>query len=139
MGVGESLRRAVGYFGGGSQDEYDRYEEGDEWSEEHDGTHTLVLVRSAARDFFLAVPYVFDDVQAIGAHLKGDTSVIIDLHCCTGGLSERVVDFCSGLAYALGGNFYRIGEKVLLLTPSCVELSAELGAEAFRYNCFPRA
>jgi cell division inhibitor SepF len=139
MGVGESLRKAAGYFGGGSHDEYDRYDLEDDEPEGRDGTHTLVLVRPTSRDFFLAVPHVFDDVQAIGTSLKADTAVIVDLHSCEAGLTERVVDFCGGLVYALGGGFYRIGDKVLLLSPSSVDFSTELGAEAFRHQVFGRA
>ncbi len=140
MGVGESLRKAAGYLGGGSHDdEYDRYDLEDDGPEEHDGTHTLVLVRSTSRDFFLAVPHVFDDVQAIGTYLKSGTAVIVDLHACGGGLGERVMDFCAGLVYALGGGFYRVGDGVLLLSPSCVDFSTELGPETFRHHVFPRA
>ena len=49
---------------------------------------------------------------------------------------SRVVDFCAGLAYALDGNMYRVGESILLLTPKGVDLSSESGAEVFRYRCF---
>jgi hypothetical protein len=143
MGVGESLRRAVGYFGG-SYEEYDddhvRYEADHDGLRERDGTHnTLVLVHPASRDFFLAVPNVFDDVQGIGAHLKASTTVIVDLHECHSGLAERILDFSCGLVYALGGGLYRIGDRVLLLSPDSVDLSTEIGAEAFQYPIFTRA
>ncbi len=141
MGVGESLRKAVGHFGGGTYDEYDddryeQYEPDDDGPRQHDGTHTLVLVRQTSRDFFLSAPHVFDDVQGIGSHLKANTSVIVDLHSCPAGLAERVLDFCSGLVYALGGGLYRIGDRVLLLSPGSVDLSTEVGAEAFQHPIF---
>ena len=143
MGVGESLRRAVGYFGG-SYEEYDddrfeQYEAEDHGLRERDGTHTLVLVRETSRDFFLAVPHAFDDVQGIGTHLKANTTVIVDLHGCPSSLAERVLDFCCGVVYALGGGLYRIGDRVLLLSPDCVDLSTEIGAEAFQYSIFSHA
>ena len=139
MGVSESLRKAVGYFGSDSHegyDEYDAYDEYDDRPQEHDGTHTLALVRPASRDFFIAPPHVFDDVQAIASRLKSDTPVIVDLHGCEGGLMERVVDFCSGLAYALDGGLYRVGERIILLAPSSMDLSTEAGADAFRHGFF---
>lgn len=139
MGVGQSLRKAVGYFNGGAQDEYDEYdayEPTEERSEPRDGTHTLVLVRPTSRDFFLAIPVVFDDVQGIGTRLKSDVPVLLDLNSCDHGLIERVVDFCCGLAYALDGHVYRVGEKVLFLSPKCVDLSSEVGADALRYVYF---
>ena len=141
MSVGESLRKAVGYFGGGHDDYdgYDGYDQHDDRPRERDGTHALALVRPACTNFFLAAPHVFDDVQAIGFHLKSNAPVIVDLHGCGAGLTERVGDFCGGLAYALDGGLYRIGENILLLSPSCVDLSSEAGADAFRHGFFDQA
>ena len=145
MGAGESLRKAVGYFGGGSRDEddsydgYDSYGKYQEMPDEHERTRTLTLLQPARRGFFLAVPYVFDDVQEIGSRLKSEAPVIVDLHGCGAGLSERVVDFCGGLAYALDGGVYRIGEDVLLLIPTGMDLSNEAGGETFRHRFFKQA
>jgi cell division inhibitor SepF len=139
MSMNESLRKAVGYFDGGSRDEdegYDSYGEYDERPDEHNGTGKLALLQPAARGFFLAAPHVFDDVQEIGSRLKSDTPVIVDLHDCGAGLTERIVDFCSGLAYALDGGVHRIGQKILLLTPNCVDLSSEGGVDTFRHGFF---
>jgi SepF-like predicted cell division protein (DUF552 family) len=150
MGVGNSLRRAVGYFGGSSQDAYDDYDddgyeqepdvyEREDLVEERSNVRPLRLVSPAVRHgFFVASPYAFDDVQSIAANLKRDISVIVDLHGTDDVLAERVVDFCGGLAYALDGNVYRIGEQVLLISPRCVDLSAELGADVFQHRIFSR-
>ncbi|MBD0358598.1 MAG: cell division protein SepF, partial [Rubrobacter sp.] len=40
-------------------------------------------------------------------------------------LSRRMVDFCSGLTYALDGNIQTVANRVFLLTPRNVEVSAE--------------
>jgi cell division inhibitor SepF len=139
MGVGQSLRKAVGYFGAADRDDYyDDYDayEPVERDEPRDGAHTLVLMRPNSRDFFLAMPIVFDDVQDIGVRLKADVPVLLDLNSCDRGLSERVLDFCYGLTYALDGHVYRVGENVLLLSPKCVEFSSEVGAEALRHKYF---
>src|SRR5215217_1867547 len=42
-----------------------------------------------------------------------------------GDLSRRMVDFCSGLTYALDGNIQSVANRVFLLTPRDVEVSAE--------------
>ena len=39
--------------------------------------------------------------------------------------AKRLIDFASGLTYALEGRMQRIADKVFLLTPENVELSAE--------------
>jgi len=142
MGASESLRRAVGYFGGGGRDDdegYDSYGEDDHMPDAHDGTRPLMLLQPARRGFFLAAPHVFDDAQEIGARLKSDTPVIVDLHGCSPALSERIVDFCGGLVYALDGRVYRIGVEILLLAPRGVDLSSDSGAEAFRHGFFAQA
>ena len=36
-----------------------------------------------------------------------------------------MIDFCSGVAYALGGTMDKVADKVFLMTPSNVEVSAE--------------
>ena len=40
-------------------------------------------------------------------------------------LTRRIVDFASGLVYGLNGTLKKAGEKVYLLTPSNVEVSAD--------------
>jgi cell division inhibitor SepF len=141
MGASESLRKAAGYFGGGSRDDegYDGYGEYDERPDEHDGTRTLLLVQPARRGFFLAAPHVFDDVQEIGSRFKSDTPVIVDLHGCSPALGERIGDFCGGLVCALDGRVYRIGVEILLLTPRGMDFSSDSGAEAFRHGLFAQA
>ena len=51
--------------------------------------------------------------------------VIVSLQATDANLSVRFVDFVSGLTYALDGGMQRIAEKVFLLTPRNVEVSAE--------------
>jgi cell division inhibitor SepF len=36
-----------------------------------------------------------------------------------------MIDFCSGLTYALGGSMEKVAEQVFLITPSNVEVTAE--------------
>ena len=40
-------------------------------------------------------------------------------------LSKRLIDFASGLTYALNGGMQRVADKVFLLTPRNVQVSAE--------------
>ncbi len=51
--------------------------------------------------------------------------VILNLQTADHELSKRMIDFCSGLTYALDGGMQRIAEKMFLLTPRNVEVSAE--------------
>jgi hypothetical protein len=51
--------------------------------------------------------------------------VILNLQNVDGDLSRRMVDFCSGLTYAMDGNIQSVANRVFLLTPRDVEVSAE--------------
>jgi cell division inhibitor SepF len=51
--------------------------------------------------------------------------VILNLQTTDNDLSKRLIDFGSGLTYALDGGMQRIAEKTFLLTPRNVEVSAE--------------
>ena len=40
-------------------------------------------------------------------------------------LKRRLIDFCSGLTYAIGGSMSRVSDQVFLLTPANVDVSDE--------------
>lgn len=73
----------------------------------------------------LIVPNDFKDAQEVGDHFKGNRAVIINLQDADDGLRRRLIDFCSGLTYALEGTMERVAKNVFLLTPANVEISAE--------------
>ena len=56
---------------------------------------------------------------------KAQIPVIINLQSADTELSKRLIDFASGLTYALDGSMQRVADKVFLLTPRNVEVSAE--------------
>jgi cell division inhibitor SepF len=73
----------------------------------------------------LVVPRSFNDAQQIADKFKEGTPVILNLQGSEQDLSKRLIDFASGLTYALDGNMQRVADKVFLLTPRNVEVSAE--------------
>jgi cell division inhibitor SepF len=73
----------------------------------------------------LVVPKSFNDAQDIADKFKDAIPVIINLQGAEADLSKRLIDFASGLTYALDGGMQRIADKVFLLTPRNVEVSAE--------------
>jgi cell division inhibitor SepF len=70
-------------------------------------------------------PSSFNDAQALADRFKRQQPVILNLQSVDGDLSRRMVDFCSGLTYALDGNIQTVASRVFLLTPRNVEVSAE--------------
>jgi cell division inhibitor SepF len=73
----------------------------------------------------LVVPKNFNDAQIIADKFKSDIPVILNLQQSETDLSKRLIDFASGLTYALDGGMQRVADKVFLLTPKNVEVSAE--------------
>jgi len=70
-------------------------------------------------------PKSFNDVQDVADKFKDSIPVILNLQGTDTDLSKRLIDFSSGLTYALDGGMQRIADKVFLLTPHNVEVSAE--------------
>lgn len=80
---------------------------------------------SAQARFHLVHPAAFNDAQEVGDKFREGYSVLINLQAAEPDLSRRLVDFASGLAYGLGGSMKPVAEKVFLLTPAGVQVSAE--------------
>jgi cell division inhibitor SepF len=73
----------------------------------------------------LVLPRSFNDAQQIADRFKEGVPVILNLQATDQELSKRLIDFSSGLTYALNGGMQRVADKVFLLTPRNVEVSAE--------------
>jgi cell division inhibitor SepF len=73
----------------------------------------------------LVIPRSFNDAQQIADKFKDAIPVILNLQTTDSELSKRLIDFSSGLTYALNGGMQRVADKVFLLTPRNVEVSAE--------------
>jgi cell division inhibitor SepF len=84
----------------------------------------------------LVVPRSFNDAQQIADRFKASIPVILNLQGADTELSKRLIDFASGLTYALDGSMQRVADKVFLLTPRNVELSAEERARALERGGF---
>lgn len=83
------------------------------------------LVVSKQPKVNVVAPIRFADAQEIGDFVKAGSPVIVNLQASERDLSRRMIDFCSGVTYALGGSMEKVAEQVFLLTPSNVEVSAE--------------
>jgi cell division inhibitor SepF len=73
----------------------------------------------------VVTPRSFNDAQQVADEFKRSKPVIINLQQTDRELSKRLIDFSSGMTYALGGGMQRISQGIFLLTPENVEVSAE--------------
>jgi cell division inhibitor SepF len=116
-----------------------RGREFDDWTESGEDVDERTAVRSAPRlrsvepapaapasvRVHLVIPRSFNDAQQIADKFKEGIPVILNLQSSDPELSKRLIDFASGLTYALNGGMQRVADKVFLLTPRNVEVSAE--------------
>ncbi|MDA8300264.1 MAG: cell division protein SepF [Actinomycetota bacterium] len=73
----------------------------------------------------VVAPTEFADAQEIADRFRTGQPVIVNLGNAYRELAHRMIDFCSGVAYALGGSMGKVADKVFLMTPTNVEVSAE--------------
>lgn len=84
----------------------------------------------------LVNPTSFNDAQEVADRFKRDVPVILNLQTTDAELAKRLIDFASGLTYALDGGMQKVAEKTFMLTPRNVEVSAEQTAQLVEKGFF---
>jgi cell division inhibitor SepF len=70
-------------------------------------------------------PRTYNEARAIGEHFREGTPVIMNLTEMDDADAKRLVDFAAGLIFGLRGSIERVTNKVFLLSPHDVEVTAE--------------
>src|ERR1700677_4005929 len=70
-------------------------------------------------------PRTYNEARTIGEHFREGTPVIMNLTEMVDSDAKRLVDFAAGLIFGLRGGIERVTNKVFLLTPANVEVTAE--------------
>lgn len=63
-------------------------------------------------------PQVFDEAQTVADYFKSGTPVIVNFVETDHEVTRRIIDFASGLCYALNGQMKKVAPNVYLLTPA---------------------
>ena len=84
----------------------------------------------------LVIPKSFNDAQQVADKFKQAIPVVLNLQGTDTELAKRLIDFASGLTYALDGGMQRIASKVFMLTPRNVQITAEERAELIEKGFF---
>ena len=77
------------------------------------------------RQVHVIEPSGFNDAEEIGDKFKAGVAVIVNLQELEPEAAKRLIDFAAGLTFGLDGGIDRVADKVFLLTPRNVEVSAE--------------
>jgi cell division inhibitor SepF len=101
-----------------ARDDYGGYQ-ATEWRSEH-VPQTTDLARITTLH-----PRTYNEARTIGEHFREGTPVIMNLTEMVDSDAKRLVDFAAGLIFGLRGGIERVTNKVFLLTPANVEVTAE--------------
>lgn len=74
----------------------------------------------------LMEPRAYAEAQEIGKHLKNKQAVVVNLHRLQKEQAKRVVDFLTGVIFAIEGEIQTIGPKIFLCTPKNIGISGNI-------------
>jgi len=80
---------------------------------------------SPASTIHKSEPKRFNEARDLGDKFREGVPVIMNLQGTEDATARRLVDFASGLVFGLGGKIETVANRVYLLTPANVEVSAE--------------
>ena len=87
------------------------------------------LNNNSAMQVILVKPDRFDTVSEIADHLRDKKAVVLNLESTNKDVARRLVDFLSGVAYALDGKIKKVAISTYILTPFKVEIVGDLVEE----------
>ena len=94
-------------------------------------TTDVVKVLNANRDHHLILfePRAYSDTQEIATYLKQKRGVVVNLHRLQKEQSKRVIDFLSGVIFAIEGDIQQLDEKVFLCTPKNISVGGSISMD----------
>src|SRR6516162_2582152 len=102
----------------GGRDDYAGYQPADWRTEQVSQTTDLARITTLH-------PRTYNEARTIGEHFREGTPVIMNLTEMVDSDAKRLVDFAAGLIFGLRGSIDRVTNKVFLLSPASVEVTAE--------------
>lgn len=81
---------------------------------------------SGGMQMVLAKPDRFESAVEVADHLRDRRAVLMNLETTPKDTARRLIDFLSGVAYAMGGKIKKVSANTYIITPSSVNLMGEL-------------
>lgn len=100
----------------GTEDEYYNLSEADAIKEADKTGNKMILLE----------PRAYSESQQIADHLKNRNSVVVNLKRVTSDQAKRIIDFLSGVIYAIGGSMQKIGVGIYLVAPKNVNVQGKI-------------
>ena len=123
--MGLNLKKIFSYDGDddnlvGTEDEYYSVSEEEAIKEADKSGNKMILLE----------PRAYSESQQIADHLKNRNSVVVNLKRVTSDQAKRIIDFLSGVIYAIGGSMQKIGVGIYLCTPKNVNVQGKISDES---------
>ncbi len=123
--MGLNLKKIFSYDGDddnlvGTEDEYYAMSEEEAIKEADKSGNKMILLE----------PRAYSESQQIADHLKNRNSVVVNLKRVTSDQAKRIIDFLSGVIYAIGGSMQKIGVGIYLCTPKNVNVQGKISDES---------
>ncbi len=67
-------------------------------------------------------PASFADAREIAEALKVKKSILLNMRKTDKELARRIIDFLSGISYAIGGHSQKVADQIFLFTPGHIEI-----------------
>ncbi len=127
--MGLNLKKIFSYDGDddnlvGTEDEYYAMSEEEAIKEADKSGNKMILLE----------PRAYSESQQIADHLKNRNSVVVNLKRVTSDQAKRIIDFLSGVIYAIGGSMQKIGVGIYLCTPKNVNVQGKISDESEKTN-----
>ena len=108
----------------GTEDEYYNMSEEEAIKEADKSGNKMILLE----------PRAYSESQQIADHLKNRNSVVVNLKRVTSDQAKRIIDFLSGVIYAIGGSMQKIGVGIYLCAPKNVNVQGKISDESEKIN-----
>ncbi len=127
--MGINLKKIFTYDGDddnllGTEDEYYNMSEEEAIKEADKSGNKMILLE----------PRAYSESQQIADHLKNRNSVVVNLKRVTSDQAKRIIDFLSGVIYAIGGSMQKIGVGIYLCAPKNVNVQGKISDESEKAN-----
>ncbi|MBE6140400.1 MAG: cell division protein SepF [Firmicutes bacterium] len=108
----------------GTEDEYYTVSEDEAMKEAEKSGNKMILLE----------PRAYSESQQIADHLKNRNSVVVNLKRVTSDQAKRIIDFLSGVIYAIGGSMQKIGVGIYICAPKNVNVQGKISDETEKVN-----
>lgn len=96
------------------------------FSERRSSDNVVNINATTQLQVVLVKPEKFEEASKIADHLRDKRTVVLNLEAANKDISRRMVDFLSGVAYALDGKIKKVAISTYIITPYNVDIIGDL-------------